>query len=255
MRYWLLTTEFPPSYGGGISTYCRCTAEMLAERGVSVTVIVADESVNELSIASLGNHLLVARFNPGRQRVPKELGAAAGLSYAFFRIVERLIEETGAPDVIESQDYLGIAYYIQQFQLLGYAAFRDIPVLITIHAPAFVYLPYNGVSIYRFPDFWTCEMEKHSIRSADLVVSPSLFMANEVGCHLKYGKGPPVILANPYRPCQPAAAAGKAPGGIRRNKIAYFGKLSPQKGSFELLSAFKELWDEGFPHPLHIIGG
>jgi len=237
---------------------------MLAERGVAVTVIVADDSVSEYTVTSCRQHLLIVRFNPARQGVPRELGGAAGLSYAFFRIVELLIKEMGEPDVIESQDYLGIAYYVQQFQLLDYPAFRNIPVLITIHAPAFVYLPYNGVSIYRFPDFWTCEIEKHSIRSADLVISPSAFMAKEVGRSLEYGEGSPVILANPYRPrewggsAEPsyrAAPAESSDRPFRRNKIAYFGKLSPQKGSFELLSTFKALWDEGFPHPLHIIGG
>ncbi|HLI93597.1 MAG TPA: glycosyltransferase [Puia sp.] len=254
MKYWLLTTEFPPAHGGGISTYCRCTAEMLAGKGVAVTVIVADDSVDDYSLTSFQRHLVIARFNPARRGVPRELGGAAGLSYAFLRMAQLMVRELGEPDIIESQDYLGIAYYIQQFQLLGYPSFKDIPVLITIHAPAFVYLPYNGTSVYRFPDFWTCEMEKHSIRSADMVISPSRFMAAEVGRHLDYGQRP-IVLPYAYRPCDPHSAAGDRDRAVRRNKIVYYGKLSPQKGSFELLAYFKALWDDGFPHPLHIIGG
>ena len=33
LKYWLLTTEYPPFFGGGIGTYCAITAKMLAEEG------------------------------------------------------------------------------------------------------------------------------------------------------------------------------------------------------------------------------
>ncbi|HWB90205.1 MAG TPA: glycosyltransferase family 4 protein, partial [Puia sp.] len=227
-------------------------AEMLAGSGIEVTVIVADERVDDHSVAAPRENLAVARFNPARRGAPQELGGTAGLSYAFFKVVELLIAESGAPDVIESQDYLGIAYYLQQFKLCGYAPYSDIPVVITIHAPAFVYLPYNEAPIYRFPDFWTGVIEKESIRAADLVISPSAFMAEEVGRHLDYQGRLPVILPYGYRACGSVEAVA-AP--IERNKIVYYGKLSPQKGSFELLRYFSALWDEGFPHALHVIGG
>jgi glycosyltransferase involved in cell wall biosynthesis len=255
LNYWLLTTEYPPAHGGGIGTYCRCTAEMLAESGVHVVVIVADDGVADYTLSSFQQQLEVVRFNPAKRGVPAELGGAAGLSYAFFRIAELLVQEIGAPDLIESQDYLGIAYYLQQFRLLGYPPWRGIPVLITIHAPAFVYWPYNRVPLYRFPEFWTGEMEKHSIRTADLVISPSAFMAEEVEQHMDYGPRAPEILPYAYRP-EGSTTVGLGPiTPILRNKIVYYGKLSPQKGSFELLRYFEELWADGFPHALHIVGG
>jgi glycogen synthase len=67
----------------------------------------------------------------------------------------------------------------------------------------------------------------------------------------------PTILPYPYRiPSRPATQhTGVTPIPIQPNKIVYYGKLSPQKGTFELLHYFRELWAEGFPHPLHIIGG
>jgi glycosyltransferase involved in cell wall biosynthesis len=58
------------------------------------------------------------------------------------------------------------------------------------------------------------------------------------------------VIRNPYIVPQHNAVHT-----IERNKIVYYGKLSPQKGSFELLSYFKKMWDTGFAHPLHIIGG
>ena len=249
---------------------------MLADHGIDVTVIVADSDVHDQLLEFPGRNLTIARFNPTRRPVPAELAGTAGLSYAFFRIVELLTQELGTPDIIESQDYLGIAYYLQQFKLLGYSPYVDIPILVTIHAPAFVYLPYNDVPVYRFPDFWTAVIEKESIRAADLVISPSRFMAAEVAKELDYQGRPPVILPYAYRPCTPAGSTNTTiqaasqvpiqtppsvpiqaapPIPIRRNKIVYYGKLSPQKGTFHLLDYFTQLWNEGFTHPLHIIGG
>jgi glycosyltransferase involved in cell wall biosynthesis len=273
LKYWLLTTEYPPAHGGGISTYCRCTAEMLAAREISVTVIVCDDGVDDYLLESFNKNLLIVRFNAARRGVPKGLGGSARLSYGYFKLLQVLADELGVPDIIESQDYLGIAYYLQQFNLLGYAPFAGIPVVITMHAPAFVYLPYNRVPLYKFPDFWTGEMEKQSIRAADRVISPSQFLIGEVGKHINYGPRKPDFLPYGYEPCQsghgaagvsvePVLAVGSIPapepGGwttIKPNKIVYYGKLSPQKGSFELLEYFQGLWDEGFPHALHVIGG
>ncbi|HVS95669.1 MAG TPA: glycosyltransferase [Puia sp.] len=254
MKYWLMTTEYPPAHGGGISTYCRCTAEMLSARGILVTVIVHDDGIPDHLIERLGDNLYLARFNPGRRSVPRELGGSAGLSYAYFDMLWMLVERLGAPDVIESQDYLGIAYYLQQYRLLGYPPFVNVPVLITMHAPAFVYLPYNRVPIHRFPDFWTGEMEKQSIRAADLVVSPSEFLIREVGRHMDYGPRKPVVLRYAYEPCVQASDF-PAEEALARPRIVYYGKLSPQKGSFQLMEYFCRLWEEGFPHPLHIVGG
>lgn len=230
-----------------------------------VTVVVCDDGVTDYAIESSSNRLVIVRFNPDKRGVARELGSSARLSYAFINMLRIMANDSGGlPDVIESQDYLGIAYYLQQFKLLGYLPFAGIPVLVTMHAPAFVYLPYNRVPMYRFPEFWTGEMEKQSIRAADMVVSPSKFLVAEVGRHMDYGPRTPVVLRYPYEPC--GRADGKASGvgeagdaggmaAVKRNKIVYYGKLSPQKGSFELLEYFRDLWEGGFPHALRVIGG
>jgi len=249
-----MTTEYPPAHGGGISTYCRCTAEMLSARGIPVTVIVQDDNIPDHAVERQHENLFVARFNPAKRCVPRELGGSAGLSYAFYDMLRTLVERLGVPDVIESQDYLGIAFYLQQFRLLGYPPFANVPVMITMHAPAFVYLPCNRVPIHRFPDFWTGEMEKQSIRAADQVVSPSKFLVEEVGRHMDYGPRAPEVLPYAYEPCGQTTYIQDERTAIRP-RIVYYGKLSPQKGSFRLMEYFQELWDGGFPHPLHIVGG
>jgi len=249
LKYWLLTTEYPPLHGGGISTYCFFTARMLAEDGKQVTVFINDDSTSDFTITQETDDIRVIRFNSNRDGLQQSLGYTARLSYAFASIVKKIILEEGKPDFIEAQDYLGIAYYVTQYKHIGYAFLSDIPIVLTIHSPAFIYLSYNRVPTYRFPDFWTGEMEKQSMAAADALIFPTAFIMDEVNKYIALTGRQTALIANPYTPgAQPETS-------FKRNKIVYYGKLSAQKGSFELLAYFRELWHNGFSHPLHIIGG
>jgi glycosyltransferase involved in cell wall biosynthesis len=250
LKYWLLTTEYPPCHGGGISTYCYFTARMFAGRGDEVHVFVPDDSVKNFQVAVEQPGLTVIRFNSNRNKLDGILGYTACLSYAFADIVRTFIGEKGAPDVVEAQDYLGIAYYLTQCKHLGYDHLKSIPIVITLHSPAFIYLETNRTPTFRFPDFWTCEMEKQSIAAADLLLSPSRWLADEIAKTIDLAEKRMEVLVNPYESGSPPDNRSYVP-----NKIVYYGKLSAQKGSFELLAYFRELWESGFTHPLHIFGG
>ena len=251
MNYWLLTTEYPPFFGGGISTYCDLTAQMLSRGGASVTVFIADDAVGDYIISDAEEGITLIRFNSNRNKLFDTLGYTARLSYAFADMVRTVIQLKGKPDFIEAQDYLGIAYYLTQFKHTGYEFMAGIPIVLTLHSPAFIYLEYNKVPTYRFPDFWTCEMEKHSIMAADILISPSQYLVKEIQKHIDLSGKKVEILPNPFR----TDPAYRKTFSFTRGKIVYYGKLSPQKGTFELLAYFKELWDNGFAHPLHIVGG
>ena len=249
MNYWLLTTEYPPMHGGGISTYCYHTGAMLFAAGCKVTVFVHDDTVTDHIIIQ-EQYARVVKFNNGDNELRSFLGHSTRVSYAFAAIVRRFIEKEGKPDLVETQDYLGIGYYLTQFKQAGYAFMEGVPVIMTLHSPAFIYLLYNRVPVYRYPDYWTGEMEKQAIVAADLLISPSKYMAEELQKHVPAGLINPVIIANPYK----TTAIGEQPM-FNRNKIVYYGKLSVQKGSFALLELLRERWDNGFPHPLYMIGG
>ncbi|MFT3934288.1 MAG: glycosyltransferase [Chitinophagaceae bacterium] len=249
MNYWLLTTEYPPMHGGGISTYCRFTAQMLAANGNSVSVFVNDDTETNFSITAEATGIRLVKFNSNREKIQQSLGYTARLSYSFAGIVKELITIEGKPDFIESQDYLGIGYYLTQLKHLGYYFLAGIPIVLTIHSPAFIYLLYNRVPVFKFPDYWTGEMEKQSIAAADALIFPTNFLLEEVKKHMPVSCPNTAIIANPYKSQVQTSSA------IQKNKIVYYGKLSPQKGSFELLSYCKKMWDSGFTHPLHIIGG
>ncbi|MBT1703591.1 glycosyltransferase [Chryseosolibacter indicus] len=248
LNYWLLTTEYPPLHGGGISTYCELTARLLTKKGCKVTVFVADQAVTNYT-TSEGSDVTVVRFNPDRNQLQESLGYSARLSYAFADIVKEFVEGGATPDLIEAQDYLGIAYYLTQFKHLDYPFVKDVPIVITLHSPAFIYLEYNRVSTYSFPEFWTCQMEKESIKAADLLISPTKFIAGEVRKYIDLSDKTIEILPNPFEFETDDEIS------FARNKIIYYSKLSPQKGTFELLKYFKKLWDNGFPHALNLVGG
>ena len=252
MKYWLLTTEYPPFFGGGISTYCYFTAQMLAEQQHHVTVFIPDDQVSNYEIVHNGSIRLV-KFNKNRAGVSNFLGFVPSLSYEFATIVRDLIRIEGKPDYIESQEYLALPYYLLQFKLLGYPEYQDIPVILTLHSPAFLYLLYNREGIHEFPNYWTGEMEKSCIQSADLVIAPSQYIIDEIKRHtaLTLDESRIRVIRNPFI----LPATSFADKSITRNKIVFFGKLSPQKGVFEMFSYFRDMWDNGFPHALTVIGG
>ncbi len=236
-------------HGGGISTYCHFTAQMLASADVAVTVFVADDSVKDYVIVTTANNIRVIKFNSNKENTFSFLGYTASLSYAFASMIKLMIEKEGPPDFIEAQDYLGIAYYLTQYKHTGYSFLNNVPIIITLHSPAFIYLEYNRVPTYRYPDFWTGEMEKQSIAAAAALISPTNFLVSEIKKYMPLNKKQIEIIANPYKTETDFTTT------FKRNTIIYYGKLSPQKGSFELLEYFKLLWDDGFEHPLQIIGG
>ncbi len=249
ISYWLLTTEYPPQHGGGISTYCEATARMLISRGCRV-LIVTPGDVHDFTI-SQQEGIEVVRFNVQDNGTEAYLGHCGRVSYGFLEVIKKLISLRGKPDIIEAQDYEGIAYYLLQARHLKDPVVQGIPIVITLHSPAFLYWEYNKVPTYRFPEFWTCEMEKHSIIAADHLISPSAFLKTTIEDILKVPLTPTTVIPNPYT--LPPVPDRKT--SIQKGKIVYYGKLSVQKGSLVLLEYFKELWDEGSENQLHVVGG
>lgn len=252
MKYWLLTTEYPPFYGGGISTYCHFTAMMLAGKGIDVTVFINDATVKDIH-TSHADGVRVIRFSPARTKSAAFLGHVTNISYEFAAIVKHFVEQEGPPDIVEAQEYLGIAYYLLQFKHLRYDWCKDIPVLITIHSPSFLYMEYNHVLRYAYPTYWIGEMERFCLQAADLLIAPSQFILNELKEKFQLNNAAVAVIPNPYQTDRPAPLL--SPTGGAQEQIVFYGKLSVQKGVFRLLSYFRQLWDKGFTEPLYLIGG
>jgi len=251
MNYWLITTEFPPIHGGGISTYCWHTSKMFANKGHQVTVFVNDQNVSDFTEESVLDNIKLIRFKPDRTSIGKALGYEARLSLDFASIIEQEMLNYGVPDILETQDYQGIGYYILQKKQLLYPLFKELKVLLTMHAPGFLYFDYNQVPQYKFPNYWLGEMEKSSIRMADLVVSPSQYLIDELMPRMNLLDKNPIRIFNPYIN---EWTTGEIPD-YEEFDLVFFGKLTPQKGGLEMLSYLKSMWDNGFDKPISIIGG
>ncbi len=252
MKYWLLTSEYPPFFGGGISTYCKFTAKMLSEKGHAVTVFVNDNAVRDYNVETLES-IRVIRFNPSQTNSSAFLGHVTNISYEFAHIVKQFIENEGKPDIIEAQEYLGIVYYLLQFKRLLYDWCKDVPVLVTMHSPSFLYMEYNHVPMYRYPNFWICEMERFCLQAADHVISPSRYMINELDKRFKLTNKNVTVIPNPFEKKKSGEVETDTIN--EANEIIFYGKLTAQKGAFELLKYFKDLWDSGFLRPLYLVGG
>lgn len=250
MIYWLLTTEYPPFFGGGISTYCLHTATMLTEKGYAVSVFVNDASVKKIEVTE-NEGIRVIRFNPTATKESFYLGHVTSISYEFAHIVKYFIEKEGKPDIIESQEYLGIAYYLLQYKKMCYSWCNDVPVIITMHSPSFLYMEYNHVSEYRYPNYWICEMERFCLQAADHVISPSKYMVAELGKRFQLEHNNISVIPNPFKFNEKQRNVDfRRPG-----EIVFYGKLTAQKGTFQLLLYFKQLWDNGLYRSLTLVGG
>jgi glycosyltransferase involved in cell wall biosynthesis len=250
VRYWLLTTEYPPFYGGGISTYCEQTVRMLSAAGHEVTVFVPFYDDGTTQVVWQGK-IRIVKFCPSSSPTVKFLGHEANLSFAFSEAVIELILQEGKPDILESQEYLGIAYYLLQKKHLGYKELIDMKVILTLHAPTFLYLDYNQVPIFKHPNFWTGEMERFCIRAADFCISPSAYLPKAIESRLDLSGIDIHVLPNPF---ESDYLKQEVPP-YTPNEVIFYGKVIPQKGCIELLKYFGELWEEGFTTPLRMIGG
>ena len=47
MKIWYITSEFPPSYGGGVGMYVDIISRLMSEAGHQVVVFVRDEQDKE----------------------------------------------------------------------------------------------------------------------------------------------------------------------------------------------------------------
>lgn len=247
MKVWLMTTEYPPYFGGGIATYSAVTTRMLRDRGADVTVFLYHSEASEDQII-VQDGIRVVRFGDDLPTSFKPLANAARLSYLYANAVLRLMAQDGAPDIIESQEYQGLAYMLLWKKRALDPLLAQIPIVVTAHSPKFVLDPLEHSPRYLLPDWWIGEMERFSLRAADRVIVPSHYLKKTLQEALPGLEAD--VVPNPL-----AIAEETPPRPIPSLQLAYIGRLQRLKGILDLFSALESLWLAGHDIHIDLVGG
>jgi len=261
MNIWLVTSEFPPWFGGGIGTYVYNAACMFSLAGHQVTALTQSAQASD---NLEGERLRVVRFvtrqvhleNYVPPEIPPDehpafpftcLSYWPALSYQFADEIVQYIQRHGCPDVIEVQDYNAIGYYLIQRKLLGEPLLADLPIVVHMHSPSFGIRRADRSPQYLLPEYWIGQMEKFCMLGADALLSSSRFLADWLS---EWVAGFPTATVIPY----PYDHAKPSPAQPTPGDVVYVGRLQVLKGVIPLVEACAELWEQGQDFRLTLIG-
>ena len=262
MRIWLLTSEIPQEISAGIARYVDTWARVLGAAGHEVIVFAhmqkpCDEMltprVRLIGVAPRDSRLNDP--NPGGQpdthpAYPYNiLSHWAAFSYQLADEVVKLLHQLPPPDIIESQEYVAIPYFLLQRKLTENTPLKNIPILVHLHSPSFELSRVNQVPRYRFPEYWEGQMEKFCIAAADALHAPTRFAVQRIEQTL--GRNLDVnILPHPMLSWREFV-----PGRARPRHLVVVGRVQVLKGVLPLVKACSRLWAAGEDFVLSFIGG
>ena len=244
MKIWYLTSEFPPTFGGGIGMYVNIVSQLMAADGNEVSVFIHDSKNREEIVSEKMKYI---RFERTEKAEYKALGYWASLAYQYYKVVCDYIDREGSPDIIEVQEYNAIGYYILQYKYLGDSHLQNIKIVVHMHTPTFELCRVNRTPEYRFPEYWIGQMEKFCIKAADGLVTQSEFLKN---CLLPYADKEIRVIPLPY-------------DFNYKNEInyecgeylLYAGRTEWRKGIVQFIAEMDKLWRNGCKTKLVALGG
>jgi len=251
LKYWVLATEFPPYYGGGISTYYQHTVAALQDQ-YEVTVFLPDESISKDILVEQKDTYNLVRFKSTLKPPKLPLGWVAATSYCFYMAIEHMIKNDGAPDIIETQDYQGVGYFTihKKKELNPYL--EKTKIILVSHGPSFINCDYEEAPNYALPGYWTQYMEKYCYLNADGVIFASKCSKTLVENKLN-NIAPNTIIPHPFK--HEASSIGGGAAAIS-DQVAYIGRIQRFKGVEDLMELMKKnYWDVGHDIKLTLIGG
>lgn len=262
MRIWLLTSEVPQEIAGGIARYVDNFARLLGAAGHEVVIISRTEQACDKPLGP-GVRLIGIVPRQGQLNEPNPGGLPdthpaypynilaywPALSYQMAEEVLRLLQQLPLPDIIESQEYAALPYYLLQRKLTERTPLERIPILVQLHSPTFELTRPNQETRYRFPEYWVGQMEKFCIVAADALLSPSAFLGRCIEQTLQRPLDIPAIPLPLLMPRSIVPSQGQ-PG-----HIVYVGRLELRKGVLPLVKACSRLWSTGADFHLTLVGG
>lgn len=265
MNAWYFTFEFPPYFGGGLSTYMRIVADSYAARPGSSLVIftLTSEQSGLYARRALHPNVELVTINPHCGGGVEELGHAVHTARLFERFADLLLMEIELgrldlprPDYMEFCDGFGIGALCVQQKLCDNCRYGDVPIVVTAHTPTRMIDRLNQMPEYELPRYFTGQLELGAIAGADLVIGCSQAILDLIGEELaRTGAAMPetAVLHNPFPPAEivPDIAAEDRPPG---DHFYMASRLTHWKGVEAAIRALELLWDEGCTLPFLIYG-
>ena len=253
MTHLILCREYPPAPypAGGIGTYAHHIATLLAESGETVHMIGqrwegAPDGVVELCDGRLIVHRISVEEpiastpeEEGAQReILKQLAASTCptqlFSWQAARYIEALLEREPI-DVIEAQEWEAPLYYLLARRAAGLGPKQQPPCIVHLHSPTQMIFEHNEWD-QTLTDFLPLtRFEEYTIRSADMLLCPSRYLAQQVTD--RYNLGPGRVDVIPYAMGVETPILRRGLGIWARNTICYVGRLELRKGIVEWIDA------------------
>jgi len=264
MNIWILTSETPHHWAGGIARYVDHFARLAGAAGHELTVISRGPETRRREIAP-GYRMIEFRdrFEDGKLPMGdiepdahpgwpfNNMAYFPSLSFQYAQELDSILADEGAPDVIECQDYAALGYFILQRKHTEPGYLRDIPVVIHLHTPDFAVQLLNQYPRYKLPDYWTGRMERGAIWMADALLSPSRFIARELPAFMEGGLPEVTTIPYPWPQLHPEGLG--RPG---KDRTVFFpGRYELRKGIEPLLATCEALWLAGIDFTLEMAGG
>ncbi|MBV8782130.1 MAG: glycosyltransferase, partial [Phycisphaerae bacterium] len=197
MKIGLISVEYPPHYGGGISTYTDNLSRFLSKAGHEVHVIsnawvdYGDAKACDAARAPLPAHLHIHRIDafhknfslrPAfRQSLASSVVREWGVAMFWSILVADKLEEIHRQfslDIVEFPESSAHGYVTLGRRAAGVGI--DVPITVTLHGPMQIVNAYNYLSRQRREYHRMASMEEYCIRHADLLSSPSRWLAERV---------------------------------------------------------------------------
>lgn len=223
-RIVFVTQELAPSIPGGAGTLIHDLASMLSiDHHVTVVLVAPGDTAS-------GD----ASYDIVHVAMPPSDGSAAWFVERSRRAAEALGNLVGgaAPDLVEFTDFEALGFWaLAHRRELG---LERIPLVVRLHGPIGAIAAAVGAA----PEPWPVldRLERVTLSMADAVVAPSVSMRDWVLDTYELDRrratvGPP-----------PAADVGPRTWNPRPGEIAFFGRLTEQKGVDDLVAALLPLF-------------
>ena len=253
-KIWIVTSEFPPMYGGGISTYCNDAGLAWASCGHEVKIFTI-QNIGEITVSrkKLAARLQVIRVPIQAEiKIEQCLGYVHLVAYSLAEEIINTIRSTGiTPDFIEVQDYNALGYFLLKKKLLLAPELKNTKIIVFAHTPLFETFIANQAPSYLLPDYWIGQCEKFCLQGADAVVSPSDFLKKRLA---QYVREEIEVIPSPF--------IGYTEKQVKELSVirpeydcVYVGRIESRKGVLPLLAAFKKIWKDKPNLRLRMVGG